>query len=222
MKIAIASIALLSATLLQANVSITVVGTVNTDPTGTYTAGDPVSITFDVNLDPLAGQEIGIFNSGYNWWGSENYSGGPLVWNSISSPQFGGSYTINGADSAPYEQISTYSSSDAIQIRADSDVGDIGLTIGGQAISSIFFNLDFTSTELDLATGTASSVSDYLTGYAGSYAVNVTNSFNIVTSSGNTTLDITDLTIVPEPATSALFLGCVAAGLLIYRRRKLA
>lgn len=222
MKTAIASLALLSATLLQANVSITVIGTVNTDPTGTYTAGDPVSITFDVNLDPLAGFEQVVFNSGYNWWSSDNYSGGPLVLDNISSPQLGGTYSIDGSDSAPDERISTYSSANRIILVNNPNTGGIGLTLGTADVTSINFSVEFLTSELDLVTGTSTSVSDYFAGYEGSYSVATTNAFDIATSSGTMTLDVTDMTIVPEPATSALFLGFIAAGMLIYRRRKLS
>jgi hypothetical protein len=222
MKIAIASIALLSATLLQANVSITVVGTVNTDPTGTYTAGDPISMTFDVNLDPLAGLENSEFTAAYNRWGSETYSGGPLVWDNISSPQLGGTYSINANNTAPRENLQVYSANEGIDGYADSDIGSIGLTLGAENVDRIAFSLVLPDAQIDFNTGSLISTSDYLAAYAGSYGMETVNFFTIRTALGATKVDITDLTIVPEPTTSALFLGFLAAGLLIYRRRKLA
>jgi len=222
MKTAIASLALLSATLLQANVSITVVGTVNTDPTGTYTAGDPVSITFDVNLDPLAGFENSEFTAASNRWGSDTYSGGPLVWDNITSPQLGGTYSINANNTTPRENLQIYSANEGIDGYADSDIGSIGLTLGVEAVDRIAFSLVLPDVEIDFNTGSSSSASDYLSAYAGTYGMETVNFFTIRTALGATKIDVTDMTIVPEPATSALFLGFIAAGLLIYRRRKLS
>ncbi len=109
-----------------------------------------------------------------------------------------------------------------MRLFADSDSGDIGLTLGGNAITRIYIITSIVDSTIDFVTGVNTPLETYFAGYAGTYSTDGTTTFGISTSSGITTATANSITIggIPEPASTPMAFGLGIGLFVLLRARK--
>ena len=195
--------------------------TVSSDPTGTYSVGQSVNFTFDVNTNHSA--TYGWYSPG-GWFGyyTEDVTEDSL-WLDVSGEGLGGAWALPSDEPwAPFDFLQVNPGMDRFDVFAGTDSGPIGLTANGNNVNQISFAGTYTG--LDLADpGSSVAVSDYFQGYYGTYAANTQSSAYVGTAAGSIQFSLVSLTIsataIPEAA-AALPIGLLALLVGLSRRRR--
>jgi hypothetical protein len=223
------AIALGEASAAHAQISITLSGTATNNTLG-YTIGQPVTFTYTI-ASSFGNYTPSYFDASYNNW-YEYHVPADSLFTAVTGTGLTGTYTrptFDDTDPHSFLQLRKNvdgSGYDFMQMSAGSQHGDMGLSVGGELVQSIYMQLSrtganfaFAATWVEPTTVLSAAMGTYDPTLGTTYGLTITRTIG-----GNANFEITSMTIsaVPEPSAYAMFAGVSALGLAMYRRRKLA
>lgn len=217
------------ATPARAQISIILSGTSNNNALG-YTIGQPVTFTYTLN-GGFGNNATSYFDASYNNW-YEFHLTADSLFSAITGTGLTGTYTrptFDDTDPHSYLQLRKNvdgSGFDFMQMSAATQHGDMGLSVGGNLVSSVYLQLNRTGANFAFA-GVWDEPTNVLGAALGTYDPSGGSIAGMTVSrviGGSANFNITSLTIstsaIPEASTYAVWTGLGAIAWVVVGRRR--
>ena len=212
------AIFLVSFIAAHAQVTVTVIGTANSTALG-YTSGQSATFTYTLT-NSFSNNANSYFDSTYNEW-FEYHLTADQLFTSVTGTGLTGSFTRPTAnDTDPHSYVETrkdYPTAGVtfLQMSAASQQHDMGITVSGADVISIYFQ--FYGSGTAFASGAYDQPAAVFSATTGIFSPSQASGLTVSTSgSGSISFNISSMTIstsaIPEPSTYAALCGLAILG----------